>query len=130
MPDRGAEHAAKHLDAARRHLDASPGPVADFGCGEGVFAGASERYVGLDLSRDSARRVREAGRPALVANLGHVALRDGACAGLLCVNTLHYAARPEAVLLEIDRVLRAGGRAYVKNDWYKSPYDRGRVVRR
>jgi SAM-dependent methyltransferase len=130
MAERGAEHAAKHLDAARRHVGGVPGPLADFGCGEGVFAGASERYVGIDISWEKARDVRNAGRAALVANLGNVPLRDGACAAVLCVNTLHCAGGPVAVLREIDRVLKPGGRAYVKNDWYKSPFGRGQVLRR
>jgi len=127
---RGPDHAAKHLDAALRHLEGLRGPVADFGCGEGVFAPASESYVGVDLSLESARAVRAAGRQSLVSNLGNVALRDRTCAGVLCVNTLHCAERPEAILREIDRVLRPAGRAYVKNDWFKSPFGREAVLRR
>jgi SAM-dependent methyltransferase len=130
VDDRPREHAGKHVEAARRWLSGVRGPTADFGCGEGLFAPAARDYVGLDRDLACARAVRRAGRRALVADLSAVPLREGSCAGVLCVNALHLPEDPRRVLGEIDRVLRPGGRAYVKNDWYKSPHGRGAVVRR
>ncbi len=109
--DRAASHGAKHaaaVEAAFRGLD---GPIADFGCGEGLFAGRPG-YVGLDV-----RAVAGAG---IRADMRRAPLRSGSCAGVLCVNALHHVADPLRVLEEVDRVLRPGGRAYVKNRWYKT----------
>jgi SAM-dependent methyltransferase len=128
--DRSREHADKHVEAARRWLHGVRGPVADFGCGEGLLAPAAGEYVGLDRDFVCARHVRGAGRRAIVAELSAVPLRDASCAGVLCVNALHLPEDPRRVLVEIDRVLRPGGRAYVKSDWYKSPHGRGAVFQR
>jgi SAM-dependent methyltransferase len=109
--DRAASHGAKHEEAVLRLFDGLVGPIVDLGCGEGIFA---ERpgYVGLDREAASAADLR--------ADIRRVPLRDGSCAGALCVNALHAVADPERVLAEIDRVLRSGGRAYLKNRWYKT----------
>jgi SAM-dependent methyltransferase len=109
--DRAASHGAKHAQAVERAFDGLDGPIADFGCGEGIFAGRPG-YVGLDVAP---------GTPAsLRADMRRSPLRDGSCAGVLCVNALHAVPDPERVLAEIDRVLRPGGRAYLKNRWYKT----------
>ncbi|HXG63179.1 MAG TPA: class I SAM-dependent methyltransferase [Planctomycetota bacterium] len=130
MGDRSRGHAEKHVDAAGRWLGGVRGPVVDLGCGEGLFAPAAAEYVGLDRDPACARHVRGRGRRAIVAELSAVPLRDGSCGGVLCVNALHLPENPRRVLEEIDRILRPGGRAYVKNDWYKSPHGRGTAFRR
>jgi SAM-dependent methyltransferase len=109
--DRATSHAEKHAKAVEDAFRGLEGPIADFGCGEGLFAGRPG-YVGFDREPGAAAGVR--------ADIRRVPLRDGACAGVLCVNTLHLVSDPLAVLGEIDRVLRPGGRAYVKNRWYKT----------
>lgn len=109
--DRATSHAARHRAALEALFEGLPGPLADFGCGEGIFAGRPG-YVGLDAAPEAASNVR--------ADVRRVPLRAGSCAGVLCVNTLHLVPEPLRVLEEIDRVLRPGGRAYVKNRWYKT----------
>jgi hypothetical protein len=84
--DRARSHAEKHAEGVEKAFDGLQGPLADFGCGEGIFSGRPG-YVGLD---------REAGSAAMIR------------------------ADPLLALEEIDRVLRPGGRAYVKNRWYKT----------
>jgi SAM-dependent methyltransferase len=109
--DRARSHAEKHAEGVEKAFDGLQGPLADFGCGEGIFSGRPG-YVGLD---------REAGSAAMIrADILRAPLRDGVCAGVLCVNTLHLLPDPLLALEEIDRVLRPGGRAYVKNRWYKT----------
>ena len=109
--DRATSHGEKHAEGVEEAFRGLEGPIADFGCGEGLFSGRPG-YVGLDRDAGSAAGVR--------ADILRVPLRDGACAGVLCVNTLHLVADPLRVLEEVDRVLRPGGRAYVKNRWYKT----------
>jgi SAM-dependent methyltransferase len=109
--DRATSHGDKHARAVEDVFQGLEGPIADFGCGEGIFAGRPG-YVGLDRAERSAAGVR--------ADILRVPLRDGSCAGVLCVNALHGVSDPLSVLEEVDRVLRPGGRAYVKNRWYKT----------
>lgn len=109
--DRARSHAGRHEKAVEDAFRGLEGPLADLGCGEGLFAGRPG-YVGLDRDPGSAAGVR--------ADIRRVPLRDAACAGVLCVNALHLVPDPLRVLEELDRVLRPGGRAYVKNRWYKT----------
>jgi SAM-dependent methyltransferase len=114
---RTRSHASKHLEAARALFAGAKRPVADFGCGIGIFTAASPRYVGLDQSPGAARATQAAGSPAVVADVHSAPLRDGSCDGVLCLNMLVEVRRPLRVLQEIDRVLAPGGSAYVKNDF-------------
>lgn len=127
---RGTEHGEKHVALARAHLEGAPGPVLDLGCGEGIFSGVSPTYIGVDRSLESARRVRALGRPAVVGDVRWLPFRDGAAGGAVCVNALHLLDDPRGLLREMDRVLGPVSRAYLKNDWLKSPHGRGEAVRR
>lgn len=113
MSDRAASHGRRHAEAIAAAFQGLDGPIADLGCGEGIFAGP--RTVGIDRERLFLRPGSAAG------DLRFVPLRDGSVAGVLCINALHLVADPERVMAEIDRLLRPGGRAYVKNRWYKTP---------
>jgi SAM-dependent methyltransferase len=123
---RAEGHGAKHVEAARAEIEGASGPVLDLGCGEGIFAGVSKSYVGIDISWEAARKVPR----GVVADLARLPFRDAAAGGALLVNALHATADPRRVLEELARILGPGGRAYVKNDWYKSPHGRGAVLRR
>ncbi len=123
-------HRGRHLRGMLAQLDGVGGPVADFGCGEGLFTGAAGAYVGMDRSLGSARRVREAGFAAVVADVAYAPLRDATCAGVMCVNVLHAVPDPRRVLAEIDRVLKPDGRAYLKCDWFKAEAERRHPIRR
>jgi SAM-dependent methyltransferase len=113
---RSESHGAKHLPEAAEALE---GPIVDLGCGEGIFAELSRSYVGLDRDVIAAERVRGLGRAVLVGDVARAPLKSGAFGGALLVNLLHEVGDPEAVLGELDRLLRPGGRFYLKNRWHK-----------
>ena len=110
---RAESHRRRHEAAVAEAFDGLDGPIADLGCGEGLFA--SPRTVGIDRERIYLRPGSAAG------DFRFVPLRDASVAGVLSINALHLVPDPERALAEIDRVLRPGGRAYVKNRWYKTP---------
>jgi SAM-dependent methyltransferase len=116
---RSRSHGAKHLPEVREALGGVQGPVADLGCGEGIFAEVSPAYLGIDRDPAQAGRVRALGRPAAAGELLRVPLRDASCGAVLCMNVLHELRDVEGAFREIDRVLRPGGRLYVKNRWHK-----------
>lgn len=118
-PTRSETHAGRHLDIVWEAMGDRSGWVVDFGCGEGLFAGVSTRYVGLDRRLEWVRPVLASGRPAVVGDVQRAPLRDGSCGGVLCMNILHALPDPARAIAEIDRVLAPGGRAYIKNRWHK-----------
>ena len=120
---RFSSHGARHLPGVRAALGGAEGWVVDFGCGEGIFADVSAKWVGLDRDARWSAGLAAVGRPALTADIHHVPLRDGSAGGVLCMNVLQGVRDPEGVLREILRVLRAGGRAYLKNRWHKGGGD-------
>lgn len=110
---RAQSHLRRHEEAVAEAFQGLDGPIADLGCGEGIFSGP--RTVGIDRDRLLLRAGSAAG------DLRFVPLRDASAAGVLLINALHLVPDPERVMAEIDRLLRPGGRAYVKNRWYKTP---------
>jgi SAM-dependent methyltransferase len=145
----GGELAHKPLDRAL--LDAfaevtAGGAVLDVGCGPGhvaaYLAGRGARSVAVDLSTAMcvvARR--DAGVPALVADMTALPFRDGTVAGvvsLYAVIHLDEVARA-AAYREFARVLRPDGQALIAfhtsdaetstgnartlNDWWDQPVD-------
>lgn len=96
--------------------------MLDVGCGAaghvGAFvAGLGPRVVGVDFSERSVALARRR-HPALgfvAADARALPVRDGACAGLLTFYALIYepAGTTAAVLVELRRVLRPGGRLLV-----------------
>lgn len=113
-----------HLRKALRLL--APGPdhvFVDLGCGEGYLtlplAFRANLGVGIDFSSGALRLFRE--RPSfdgrrlgLVLSLGDaVPLPDGSVDRLLCNHMLEHVLDDDAVVEEIVRVLRPGGRALV-----------------
>lgn len=96
-------------------LDAGPGgaPVLDLGCGVGFWlyrmAAAGLRPVGVE--RDG-ERARAAGRraPVVVGEGASLPLGDARVATVWCLHVLHHLDQPSAVLAEVRRVLRPGGR--------------------
>ncbi|HVC96360.1 MAG TPA: class I SAM-dependent methyltransferase [Pirellulales bacterium] len=110
---RAAEcHALAAVDCRR--------PLLDLGCGTGEFAafalerGADGRVVdaGIDLSECRLRRARERAAHALLARADAAALpfANGSFSSVLAVSVCEHLGDPAAVLAEVRRVLRPGGK--------------------
>lgn len=96
--------------------------VADFGCGTGSLAAdlapIVKQVVGIDNSpamlEAAAQQTRGFDNVLLKqGQLTDVPLKDASCDAVLCVLVLTYLEDPAAVLAEMRRVLRPGGRAVV-----------------
>jgi ubiquinone/menaquinone biosynthesis C-methylase UbiE len=97
--------------------------VLDFGCGRGGFTVAAARAVGpagkvyaLDvnpLALESAQKKAGKKRPGPVETIlsdGPTGLPDGSVDVVLLYDVFHELDAPEAVLAELARILKAGGK--------------------
>ena len=96
--------------------------VADLGCGTGRtlrdLAPHVRQVVGLDASAQmlKAARKRLAGARNIELRQGELAslpIADGMCDAALCVLALSYVEDPAAVVREMARILKPGGRAVI-----------------
>ena len=109
-------------------LRLSPGAVLlDLACGRGgygleVASRTDARLVGADFSAEAIHQARQQarrlGRTAAfcVADLAATGLGAGSAGGVLCVDAIQFAPRPDAAYRELRRVLAPGGRV-VLNCW-------------
>lgn len=93
-------------------------PILDIGCGDGLFASIAmpERPdVGLDLLPDELHRARRRGsyRQLVRGNAEHLPFPDGTFATVLSNSALEHMRDLDAVLSEIARVVRVGGRVVI-----------------
>jgi ubiquinone/menaquinone biosynthesis C-methylase UbiE len=95
-----------------------PKSLVDVGCGTGALLGAivaarpGIRLYGIDLSPEMvALAQRRLGHQAdvTVADAETLPLADGGVDVVTCVDSFHHYPHPDAVLLEMWRVLRPGG---------------------
>lgn len=120
-------------------LDAQPGHVAaDVGCGPGFFAlplarrvRPGGRVLALDIVPEMLARLRDRLAAEGVENVepilseeARLPLPPESCDRALLVNLLHELANPAALLAEVARVLRPGGRG-VAVDWAPRPSPMG-----
>lgn len=110
-----------------RFLGRAEGLCLDLGCGTGALmahAGPALRVVGLDLSPDFCRGARAAGEQALCGDLSAgLPFRNDRFDWAVCSDAFEHLVDPLALVGEIRRVLRPGGRllCHVPNEFsYKS----------
>ena len=106
---------------------AAPGRALDIGCGTGELAGRlAERgwqVIGLDLCEPMLHRARfklngNAGSVRLaVGDSEHVPFADRSFDTITCANSFHHYPHQEAVVREMFRVLRPGGRLLLLDGW-------------
>jgi ubiquinone/menaquinone biosynthesis C-methylase UbiE len=104
-----------------------PGRALDIGCGTGELAGRLMArgwdVVGLDLCEPMLQKARvktdSRGRRVhlTVADSEHLPLETGTFDLLTCANSFHHYPHQEAVVREMFRVLRPGGRLLLLDGW-------------
>lgn len=119
-----AAELAEDLD--RRHGPLAGQRLVDLGCGPGFYTAAlRERgadVVPIDNSEDELRLAGEPPPGAVVADATDLPLADGSVDGVVCSNLLEHTPDAEAVIREIERVVRPEGWAYISwTNWY-SPH--------
>ncbi len=94
------------------HLSGLSGVVVEVGCGPaGLITGCSGRMrIGIEpLARQFSDQTSDDGVLYVAARGEALPLRAGSVDALICVNVLDHVPRPELLLAEFVRVLRAGG---------------------
>lgn len=115
------------------HVDQLVAPgvqLLDMGCGEQPLRSTIERlggsYVGLDIVQNATHTVDVIGRAT------EVPLADESADIVLCTEVLEHVSDPAAVVREIARLLRPGGRAVITTPFlfplHEEPYDFIRVT--
>ena len=110
----------------RRHGALAGRRLVDLGCGPGVYTEALRSRGATVLPVDNDPAALSSGeRPvpgAIVADAAALPLPDQSVDGVVCSNLLEHTPDPQAVLVEIVRVLAPGGFAYISwTNWY-SPW--------
>lgn len=111
LPEAGSRVAIA-LDMIAR--DRGEGWIVDLGCGDGALLSRVEgARVGIDLSIVALRRGGDI--PRICADLEgpRIPIRDGAARSCILLDSLPYLHSPRALMEEIGRVLRPGGRVIV-----------------
>jgi SAM-dependent methyltransferase len=120
--DRGFSPTGLLGSAVRDLLGSNTKPgdlIADVGCGDGrvvaPWAVANDRrYVGLDIARAAVSLVRAAGFEArLITDPPSLPLEDGSADVATVFEVLEHLVEPQALLTEVRRVLKPGGRVLV-----------------
>ena len=117
---RGGEQRGRRTAASLAPLLDPAWPVVEIGIGTGVVAlGLREHgfaVVGVDLSPAMAQRARRRLGPVVaVADAAHLPVADAAIEQAVSVWLLHLVADRAAVLAEVARALRPGGRYLVNS---------------
>jgi SAM-dependent methyltransferase/predicted O-methyltransferase YrrM len=108
----------------RRHGSLAGRTLVDLGCGPGYYTAAlrarGATVIPVDNSADELGDRPPEG--ALLADAGALPLESASVDGVVCSNLLEHTPDSEAVIREIERVVRPGGWAYLSwTNWY-SPH--------
>lgn len=87
--------------------------IIDAGAGESPYRGlfVNRHYVAIDFG--AGERSWDYGNLDLIAELCHLPLQTGCADAVLCTQVLEHVPEPTALLRELHRVLRPGGRLYL-----------------
>jgi SAM-dependent methyltransferase len=109
------------VEQAAAHASAGPSPVLllDVGCGPGTLIGILQSkgldVLGLDLSPEAAAiAARENGVQVITATLAGASFPDASFGVVTMFHVLEHVLDPRAILTEVHRVLRPGGRVVLQ----------------
>jgi SAM-dependent methyltransferase len=119
-----AAEAAADLD--RRYGPLAGQTVVDLGCGAGFYTDAlrarGANVIPVDNDQAEMEMVGAAPEGALLADAADLPLEAASVDGAFCSNLLEHTPDADAVIREIERVLRLGGWGYISwTNWY-SPW--------
>jgi SAM-dependent methyltransferase/glycosyltransferase involved in cell wall biosynthesis len=98
-----------------RHF-ATTDRILDVGCGTAWIGDHFDDYVGIDDSEEAVEQARARGRNALVHSVNEpFPFEDSSFDGVVVKDLLEHVRDPAAVVREIRRVLRPGGRVFASS---------------
>ena len=98
-----------------RHF-AADAELLDVGCGTGWLADHFSRYTGIDASPDAVATAQGKGRNVVQGDVdARLPFDDAAFDGVVLKDLLEHVADPVAVVREVGRVLRPGGRVFASS---------------
>jgi SAM-dependent methyltransferase len=98
-----------------RHFP-SDARVLDIGCGTAWLGDHFESYTGIDVSEEAVKAARARGREVMQADVdGRLRFEDASFDGVVLKDVLEHVADPVALVLEVHRVLRPGGRTFASS---------------
>jgi SAM-dependent methyltransferase len=90
--------------------------LLDVGCGGAWLGEHFERYTGVDVSAEAVEAARARGRDALqVEPGGPLPFEDESFDGVVMKDVLEHVSDPVALVEEVRRVLRRGGRVFASS---------------
>jgi SAM-dependent methyltransferase len=90
--------------------------LLDIGCGNAWLGDHFEDYTGIDVSQEAVNAARSKGREVIQADVDQpLPFADASFDGVVLKDVLEHVADPVALVREVLRVVRPGGRAFASS---------------
>lgn len=110
----GVSTAAYRDFASQARQSSTTGLLLDAGCGSRLFTAHLNHVIGTDASLQMLLLARRRVQSTLVqADLMHTPFGDHAFGGVLCLHVAHVMEHLDALLRELRRVLKPGGKLFL-----------------